>query len=61
MPNIPVGLSEWTNEAVNQVILESNVIQTMINNLGSVVTTIVLKADIMMSDAMKEFQIEKID
>lgn len=33
MPNIPVGLSEWTNEAVNQVILESNVIQTMINNL----------------------------
>ena len=34
MPNIPVGLSEWTNEAVNQVILESNVIQTMINNLN---------------------------
>ena len=33
MPNIPVGLSEWTNEAVNQVMLESNVIQTMINNL----------------------------
>lgn len=33
MPNIPVGLSEWTNEAVNQVILESNVIHTMINNL----------------------------
>lgn len=33
MPNIPVGLSEWTNEAVNQVILESNLIQTMINNL----------------------------
>jgi hypothetical protein len=33
MPNTPVGLSEWTNEAVNQVILESNVIQTMINNL----------------------------
>jgi hypothetical protein len=29
--------------------------------MGSVVTTIVLKADIMMSDAMKEFQIEKID
>lgn len=35
MPNIPVGLSEWTNEAVNQVILESNVIQTMINNLNN--------------------------
>lgn len=33
IPNTPVGLSEWTNEAVNQVILESNVIQTMINNL----------------------------
>lgn len=33
MPNTPVGLSEWTNEAVNQVILESNVVQTMINNL----------------------------
>ena len=33
MPNIPVGLSEWTKEAVNQVILESNIIQTMINNL----------------------------
>lgn len=33
IPNIPVGLSEWTNEAVNQVILESDVIQTMINNL----------------------------
>ena len=33
MPNTPVGLSELTNEAVNQVILESNVIQTMINNL----------------------------
>jgi hypothetical protein len=33
MPNTPVGLSEWTNEAVNQVILESNVIHTMINNL----------------------------
>ena len=28
---------------------------------SSVVTTIVLKADIMMSDAVKEFQIEKID
>jgi hypothetical protein len=28
---------------------------------SSVVTTIVLKADIMMSDAMKEFQIEKIN
>ena len=35
MPNTPVGLSEWTNEAVNQVILESNVIQTMINNLNN--------------------------
>ena len=33
IPNTPVGLSEWTNEAVNQVILESNVIHTMINNL----------------------------
>jgi hypothetical protein len=31
--NTPVGLSEWTNESVNQVILETNVIKTMINNL----------------------------
>jgi hypothetical protein len=33
IPNTPVGLSEWTNESVNQVILETNVIKTMINNL----------------------------
>jgi hypothetical protein len=35
IPNTPVGLSEWTNESVNQVILETNVIKTMINNLDS--------------------------
>ena len=37
----PAGLFEWTNEAVNQVICESSLIQTMINNLDKNGITVV--------------------
>jgi hypothetical protein len=62
--NVGCIVASCSTDAIMLAIADPNLVSRATYSFhydGDVVTKIVLKADIMMSDAMKEFQIEKIE